>query len=45
MLKDMDFCHLLENKKKQLLDTGLDSLKDTSKEVVHEAGEFFGTEN
>ena len=28
--------------KKQLLDTGLDSLKTTSKKVVHKAGEFLG---
>ena len=26
--------------KKQLLDSGLDSLKNTSKKVVHKAGEF-----
>ena len=28
--------------KKQLLDTGLDSLKNTSKKVVHKTGEFSG---
>ena len=28
--------------KKQLLDTGLDSLKTPSKKVVHKAGEFLG---
>ena len=36
----MDFHHLRENMKKQLLDTGLDSLKTASKKVVHKAGEF-----
>ena len=35
----MDFCHLQENIKKQLLDTGLDAVKSTSK-----AGEFSGKE-
>ena len=34
----MDFYHLRENYKKQLLDTGLDA----SKKVVHKAGEFIG---
>ena len=38
MLKDMDFYHLQENMKKQLLDKGLDA----SKKVVHKAGEFIG---
>ena len=38
MLKDMDFYHLQENIKKQLLDKGLDA----SKKVVHKAGEFIG---
>ena len=38
----MDFYHLLENIKKQLLDTGLDSLKAASKNVVHKTGEFLG---
>ena len=28
--------------KKQLLDTGLDSLKTASKKVIHRTGEFFG---
>ena len=28
--------------KKQLLDTGLDSLKTASKNLVHKAGEFIG---
>ena len=40
MLKDIDFYHLRENIKKQLLDTGLDSLKTGSKKVVHKAVEF-----
>ena len=39
MLKDMDFCYLLENIKK-ILDIGLDSLKTASKKVVHKTGEF-----
>ena len=30
--------------KKELLDTGLDSLKTTSKKVVHKAGEFLGNQ-
>ena len=38
----MDFHHLQENVKKQLLDTGLDLLKTNSKKVDHETGEFFG---
>ena len=42
MLKDMDFYYLQENIKKQLLDTGLDSLKTASKKVVHTAGEYLG---
>ena len=39
---DKDFYHLQENIKKQLLDTGLDSLKTASKKVVHKVGEFIG---
>ena len=42
MLKDMDFYYLQENIKKQILDTGLDSLKTASKKVVHRAGEYLG---
>ena len=38
----MDFYYLQENIKKQLLDTGLDSLKTASKKVVHRAGEYLG---
>ena len=40
MSKDMDFCYLRENIEKKLLDTGLDSLKITSKKTVHKTGEF-----
>ena len=36
VLKDIDFYHLLENIKKKLLDTGLDSLKTASKKVTHQ---------
>ena len=42
MLKDIDFYHLQENIKKQLLDTGLGAVKTASKKVVHKAGEFLG---
>ena len=42
MLKDMDFYHLQENIKKQLLDTGLDAAKIASKKVVCKAVEFIG---
>ena len=42
MLKDVDFCHFLENIKKQLLNTRLDSLKTTSRKVVHKAVNFLG---
>ena len=38
----MDFYYLQENIKKQLLDTGLDSLKTASKKVVHTAGKYLG---
>ena len=37
MLKDMDSYHLRENIKKQLLDTGLDAVKTTSKKVIHKS--------
>ena len=40
MLKDMDFLSFPRKYKKQLLDTGLDSLKITSKKLVHKAGDF-----
>ena len=42
MLKDIDFYHLQENIKKQLLDTGLGAVKTASKKVVHKSGEFLG---
>ena len=37
----MDFYHLQENVKEQLMDAGLDFLKAASKKVVHKAGDFF----
>ena len=42
MLKDIDFSHLLENIKKQFLDTGIDALEFASEKLVHEAGGFIG---
>ena len=42
VLKDMDFYHLRENIKIQLLNTGLDSLKTAFRKEVHKAGEFIG---
>ena len=41
---DVDFYHLRENIKKQLLDTGLDSLKTASKKVVHKSSELLGNQ-
>ena len=41
VLKDIDFNHLLENIKKKLLDTGLDSLKTASKNVTHQIDPFW----
>ena len=38
----MDFYHLRENIKKQLLDTGLVTVKTASKKIVHKLGEFLG---
>ena len=38
MLKDLDFHHQRKKHEKQLLDTGLDSLKAASKKAVHKAG-------
>ena len=38
----MDFDLLQENIKKQLLNTGLGSLKTASKKVVHKTDEFLG---
>ena len=42
MLKDVDFYHFTKKYKKQLLDTGLDTVKTASKKVVHKAGKFLG---
>ena len=39
------FLSFVRKYKKQLLDTGLDSLKTASKKVVHKAGEFMGNES
>ena len=41
--KEHEFYHLQENIKKQLLDTGLYSLKTASKKVVHKVGKFLGS--
>ena len=41
-VKGYGFLSFARKYKKQLLDTGLDSLKTTSKKVVHKAGEFLG---
>ena len=38
MLNDMDFDHLRENIKKELLDIYLDAVKTTSKKVIHKVG-------
>ena len=38
----MDFYHLQENIKKQLLDKCVVSLKTTSKKVIHKASEYLG---
>ena len=41
----LSFGRNLSNKyKKQLLNTGLDSLRTASKNVVHKAGELFGNQ-
>ena len=42
MLKGINFYHLQENIKKQLLNTHLDAVKTASKKVVHKAGELLG---
>ena len=39
-VKGYGFLSFARKYKKQLLDTGLDSVKTDSKEVVHKAGEF-----
>ena len=41
-VKGYGFLSFTRKYKKQLLDTGLDSLKTASKKVVHKAGEFLG---
>ena len=41
-VKGYGFLSFARKYKKQLLDTGLDSLKTTSKKVVHKSGEFLG---
>ena len=41
-VKGYGFLSLARKYKKQILDTGLDSLKTASKKVVHKAGEFIG---
>ena len=43
MLKDSNFI-ISKKIKKQLLDTGLDSLKNASKKVVNKASKFIGSE-
>ena len=41
-VKGYAFLPFARKYKKQLMDTGLDSLKTASKKVVHKAGEFIG---
>ena len=41
-VKEYGFLSFARKYKKQLLDTGLDSLKTASKKVVHKRGEFLG---
>ena len=41
-VKRYGFLSFARKHKKQLLDTGLDSLKTASKKVVHKAGEYLG---
>ena len=41
-VKEYGFLSFARKYKKQLLDTGADSLKTASKKVVHKAGEFLG---
>ena len=38
----MDFCHLLENIEKQLLDIGINDLKNAFKKVIHKVVEATG---
>ena len=42
-VKGYGFLSFARKYEKQLLDTGLDSLKTTSKKVVHKAGDFLGS--
>ena len=41
-VKEYGFLSFARKYKKQLLDTGADSLKTASKKVVHKTGEFLG---
>ena len=41
-VKGHEFLSFARKYEKQLLDTGLDSLKTASKKVVHKAGKFLG---
>ena len=41
-VKEYEFLSFARKYKKQLLDTGLDSLKTASKKVLHKTGEFLG---
>ena len=41
-VKEYGFLSFVRKYKKQLLDTGLDSLKTATKNVVHKAGELIG---
>ena len=41
-VKGYEFLSFAKKYKKQLLDTGLDSLKTASKKVAHKTGEFVG---
>ena len=42
-VEEYRFLSFAKKYKKQLLDTGLDSLKTASKKVVHKAGDFLGS--
>ena len=44
-VKGYGFLSFARKYKKQLLDTGLDSLKNPSEKVVHRAGEFLGNKS
>ena len=45
MLFQLSNAMIFYRSKKQLLETGLDSLKTASKKVVHKSGEFLGNKN